>query len=117
VVSSGSTSPADSSVSESELEEVETVDLVSSDDEVKKERPTRLAGKRGLPTKNKTEAADRDRADFFDFLGKYPIVALERCPSQLSVHKKVVENKAVHEERILELPGYPQLRISLVKSS
>jgi hypothetical protein len=117
--SSRSVSLADSSSSSSEpeLEIVETVDLISSsDDEVKKE--TAGASSRRLPkSKNKTD--DRVRAaKFFDYLGKFPIIALERCPSHLPVHvNKVVEKVADDEERIINLPDYPQLRISIVKSS
>jgi hypothetical protein len=116
VFSSHSVSLADSSSSEPELEIVETVDLISSsDDEVKKERGA--SSKRLPKSKNKTD--DRVRAaEFFDFLSKFPIVALERCPSNLPVHvNKVVEKVADDEERIINLPGYLQLCISIVKSS
>jgi hypothetical protein len=110
-------SSSSSSSSEPELEIVETVDLISSsDDEVKKERG---ASSRRLPkSKNKTD--DRVRAaEFFDLISKFPIVALERCPSQLPAHvnNKVVEKAGDDEERIINLPGYPQLLIAIVKSS
>jgi hypothetical protein len=105
-----------SSSSETELEIIETVDLISSDDEVKKE--TAGASSRRLPkSKNKTD--DRVRAaKFFDYLGKFPIIALERCPSHLPVQvNKVVEKVADDEKRIINLPGYPQLSFSIGKSS
>jgi hypothetical protein len=105
-----------SSSSEPELEIVEIVDLISSSDyEVKKKRG---ASSRRLPkSKNKTD--DRVRAaKFFDCSSWFPIVALERCPSHLPVQvNKVVEKVANDEECIINLPCYPQLRISIVKSS
>jgi hypothetical protein len=81
---------------------LDLISISSTDDEVKKETG---ASSRRL-SKNKT---DRVRAaEFFEFLSKFPIVALERCPSHLPVDvhvNKVVEKAADDEERIINLPG------------
>jgi hypothetical protein len=81
LLSSHTVSLEDSSSSEPELDEIVGDLISSSDDEVKKETG---ASSRRLP-KNKTGRVRA--AEFFDFLSKFPIVALERCPSHLPVQK------------------------------